>query len=103
MNKSITVVWKDEFCNESYCAVLPSYNGLQLLKAARAVDNPNGVEITVYGPAESVDAFYNDYLEDSFVVLDKMSEDTNDDDDEYMKTLTFMTEMSREANGWPRL
>ena len=100
-NKSITVVWEDDFCNESYCVVLPEY-GLQLLKAKADKHKPNVVRIKVSGTAEAIATFKKDYDEDAFSILDRLSEKYADDDNEYTIALRFAAEISRAKNKWPK-
>lgn len=102
-NKSRTVIWEDDLYRDSYVVVLHSYGDLQLLKVKPVDGNPNAVELTVYGSAESVDAFYDDYLEDSFCVLEALSAEFADNDDEYVAALKFNAELINATNGWPTL
>lgn len=101
-NKSMTVLWRDDFFLESYAVVLHEY-GLQLLAAKKTTDDGEPVaEITVYGPNEAVDVFYEDYLEDSFPILEKLSLES-DDDDLYASSLKLASEIVLGSSCWPRL
>lgn len=101
-NKSMTVLWRDDFFLESYAVVLQEY-GLQLLAAKKTTDDGEpAAEIVVYGPNEAADAFYEDYLEDSFPILESLSLES-DDDDLYASSLKLASEIVLGSRCWPRL
>lgn len=83
MNKSKTIVWEDEDNIQSYLPVLKHY-GLQLLKWAEV--GTFETEITVYGPAEKVDAFLEDLDEGCVEPLESLSL-ANEHDEDYTAAL----------------
>ena len=77
-NRAACIIYTDEDNRDSYKLCLENY-GLEVLRA-EDVDE-NSVEIVIYGPAENVKAFIDDYEEGDLEPLDSMSRSLEFDED----------------------
>lgn len=78
INRSTTILYADPDNRDSYKLCLSEYN----LKCLNARDvNEDTVEITVYGPSDSIQRFSEDYADGSLEPLESMSRSLEFDED----------------------